>query len=1344
MSEWSVEHALSPSESTTSITLSELPLTPLKRKRFDDRSRSRTSIQLQNHASVTPREPDFDLILPKAIHLEKLVKWTDTKQILKTVNSEEFNASFGSAVSIELSAFHIAIGTEKGGVVGFNYHQNVNFILILSEDSPNVGSVSSIAFSSDSTFVAAGYVSGEIVVWDLLVIDSLQGNYSLIEPYYVILPITLEDRFARNLEGHLVDVTVNTVSFIGNLHSHLVSSDVSGLVFFHYGFKKFLKKYFTSHKLLGKNDRNNTDSGKFMIEDCKVLPIGTSPQITDHIGVLAVMTANILAIVSIRSLNNTNYAHPITHFKISKSKLVDSSDSARGSVSWYPCIQMENSEVQNAKLAYCWNNVLTVVELDNNSLSKSLMADISEMKDKDKGIPKLPVYKTGRWNTSNRSDRIVSLEWLNSEILTALVKQKTGMKLFFFYYSNAQGKTIFTELGVDDLDTQQVSWNVLDLGNPNHEIQSYHNSFKIFRHRMMLLVNAHSFSHKSLKTGKCLKWADRLMDYLAEEDFLAALLTANDYYSSENLGQLVLCGLPHSSKERHDVVKPFLIQIMRESITSLFGTTTESIDHRSTLQIYMHIISLLTKDSGGPVTNELLDILELVYETYEDLTTFFHVLEAFVLSQQISNLSPLLFKSLVEFYVSAGEGETLTEAICLLDTRTLNIDMTLLLCLEYKLRECSIYIWNELLHDYITPLFGLLQDLELTEYDDEEKLVVYTYMSYILTGRQFPRDQFLNADEEKDGREALCGVLFSIGPIDLPMGPDRFIVENDSVFPYLFRFLSFNTFEMLVTLNEFFEHPYLNNETPGHLNRQYIIEALLDIFEANQTKFVEDDFTQLSIFIARNYPKYFQFIRLSETVLHTTVDTLCNNRNAELRNDCELALESLLPVYDVESDGFLLEQMKAAKFYDALFGIYKSEKKYSKALEVWLEKQRDTETIDYEKNFAVLANILEIMFGANNNNVSEQRQLIQFVEEHFEELISRNLEDMVVLANSYNPELHRMVLKCTDDVVAFKYLDALFNLDGFQTGNYSKVEMICKYIRLLGLFAKSRVNSVVSRFAETLSANIEEKSSLKTYLKEQRLVTALSVLLLADDQYEDALEELIAATSEVMENLTTLEKSKNLTNGHYDGGSLIEEDGLADIDSFIGTAINICKISTELWIPLVESLVEMADYLLPATESLNKGLYNCFRSMLEGDVKSFSKVFNHIVASAKLSNVRAILQEILTSYFFDSEMHMVTLQKINQGIYKSMESVKTDVLLGWLVSNQNCTSCGKIMWGSDISTRHEDAWEEREKCRVLLARDFGRSDFKDCELVLFKCMHGYHSQCLAGLGSSHCVICNLH
>src|SRR5699024_8644613 len=96
--------------------------------------------------------------------------------------------------------------------------------------------------------------------------------------------------------------------------------------------------------------------------------------------------------------------------------------------------------------------------------------------------------------------------------------------------------------------------------------------------------------------------------------------------------------------------------------------------------------------------------------------------------------------------------------------------------------------------------------------------------------------------------------------------------------------------DMLRTLNEFFEDPLLNL---GRLSRQYIVDALVDIFDTDNT-FTDDDRTQMAVFLARNYPKYTQFLRLLESQLALVVTTLLASPPGP---DVELALQLVLAVY---------------------------------------------------------------------------------------------------------------------------------------------------------------------------------------------------------------------------------------------------------------------------------------------------------------------------------------------------------------------------------------------------------------------------------------------------------------
>lgn len=1314
----------------------------LRRRRFDDRSQTVVSILLEHNSSAAQSIEHLRLSSKDATKdiFTNIVKWNSAKIIEATINSEDFVHSFGKPVNIELSPLHIAVGTDRGCIIGFNYHQEMVFTLLLhsadhSKNSPAIAPpVSCISFSPDSTFLAAGFMDGTVASWDLNSPKAAPGHYSIIVAYDIIPPITLQARFMRNSQGHLKDVPVNTVLFVGGSNHQLITSDNSGLVFFHYGFTKFMRKYHSTQKLVGKNDTNQTEStGKFHIRACRVLPIGTYPQITDKTGLVAVMTTNILAIVSVCSLNNVNTIHPITHLKLSRSKHVYISPDSlpTGCLSWYPCIQYRG-EICNSKLAYAWNNVLTILELDNKGIPDNLLAVLSDLKDKDKGMPKLPIRRKARWVAPKKEMVILELKWLNSEILTALVRNSnsTETKLIFLYYSNKT--SVLIEVGIDDLDSQQISWNTLPSNNKESEERIYQGSIQIFRHTMMILVNSHSASGKKLLIGKTFKWADKLVDCLEKKDFHAALVNACEFYSSDHYGKLVLAGLPHTLKERHEIVQPFLIKIMEESVIPLFRSNFTEFEMNKILLLYLQITTMLADDSKGTIPERLLSILESIEDIYDNKLAYYQLLEDFILSRQLRNISPTMFNNLVEFYMESGKGEKLTELICVLDTSTLSIDMTLKLCSKHDLRACEVYVWNKLLHDYKTPFIKLIQDMKSAKYDEDDKLLVYTYISYVLSGRQFPSDDLLSVADEKLAREEVCTIIFNMGTYKLSLEQSLIELDNDTLFPQLFYLLQFNTFEMLLTLNEFYENSCLNTDENNGLSRQYIMDALFDVFDMNSDLFVEDDFVHFAIFVARNYPKYFQFVRISESKLQNAVELLCNNNNGGLHEDCELALECLLPFYDMPSDALLIEKLYAAKFYNVLFGLYRSQGNLSKALEMWLEKQKATEldVPGFEKNFSIISSIIRSTFESSQLKSGEKAQLEDFIIHHFEDLIEHNLEDMVVLSNTYNTEFHLAAIKCANDYLAYQYLSILFTKYDTPMGGRIKAQLAVKYIELSAKFDNNNLSAILTRCLPILDAQKSLKNDLKRFFKEGNHFDTLAILLNLEGQRQEALEEVLIA----------IEKG------------LILPDGQFALQNYLDVAMSISEQAQDesMWTYFVQKLIKLTSLASGnSLDTLNQGVYMCFRKMIENNGGSnshqaFSRVFNAILEIATLANVRSILQDVLVSFFFENETQKITLNKMSTEIFKYMSQVKIDNIRGLEVKNMRCTNCDKFLCGSDVSVENYQAWEDKIRERVFYSFTSSTENYKHLGLIIFKCGHGYHLQCLQGLGSSkHCVMCTL-
>lgn len=1283
-------------------------------------------------------------------HLD-ISKWTETALLSQKFRSAEFASRYGSIVAVLPSLLYLAIGTDKGYIVGFNYRQEVEFVLSTGQqngpESPHVVlAVTCVGFSADNGFVGAGFANGAIVLWDLSSVKAKMAVGTL-EPFHVISPISVDTRLAEK-DGHLQLVAVSSLSFLGHSHTQLVTADVSGLVFYHYGFRKFLKQYVVTQKLLGGPD-SGASGAAFSPLDCSLLPLGSSHQITDQLGLLAVISANVLAVVSVLSLNNPHNMRPVTHFKIKRPRGVQKT--ASGCLSWHPCT-VNGNQVDNATLAYAWGSMLAVLELDNASLPGNLMLVLADLKDKDKSIPTLPISKTCRWNAAS-SETIVAVKWLSHDMLVVFLRGVSGTRMEALYHSEINGEWTLSPVGADSLNGINLSPQAFaendNLASFAAPFLSYNNCISVLKSRIILLAEDES---KAVFLGRITTWADQLAAFLNDGNYPAALTAANDFYNSTKTGQLVLAGLPDNMQQRNEVVRPFLVRIMKELVPHLFSN--EDASQNYFLNIYIGIMAFLTKDSAG-LLDELLGILEAVFDLYGSKNAFFATLESYILTGGISSLPPTILKELVAHYVATDKGPTLTEIICLLDTTTLDIDLTLQLCTKYRLRECSDYIWNYLLNDYATPLMEYIKGIR--DGDEISTFSVFSYLSYVLTGRQYPTDKYIDSGTETHARNSICDILFSISSIRWPHKDSDyvFVGDSESFFPYLHFLLKFSSFEMLSTLNEFFENPALNDDPSRKLNRQYIVEALLDIFDTHRDEFDKGDFCQLAIFLARNYPKYSQFIRLPESVLDSIVDDLYSNTDTTILADCELALQSLLPLYEPKDDALLLEKVKAAQFYDVLLNIYRSENRHSKVLETWLERKKR----DYPGGSESLKEAFENAFELTTS-VSERMQLVSVIKANFGLFLDVDTEEFAAAIDKYLPSLHGEVLLIEDRMAKYHYLDIFFRLKDHTEAPFLE-QAVWSYIELLCDFDIGKLGPFLGQYVEVLARNGADFEAARTLFRSRELYPSLTALFIYEHRPLEALREILVFLKKTV--------SSMVNEGMFDA---LEGPFLAHVDLCMATcehpdtlvAFEDLQLNEFMWLELVDTLVVLsgkAGENERVVDLVNKSIHDCFRRVIDAPgpqngtkKRSFLVVFHRFLENssstspATVSNIRHVLQDVFVSYTHESEMLQISLRMLNDGIRESMDSVKTAKLEAWNIKETRCTSCGKIMWGPGLSDDHYRAWEDRERGTLvvlgLLEGNFEPERWRHCTLVFFKCLHGYHAGCLEGLGVKEvkeCVIC---
>lgn len=1186
---------------------------------FDERSQ--TKLSLKQHI---PKPNAIDIKLSPQFHWHTL---------LYNVNTPDFIIKYGVCTIIESSTVYIAVGTNKGIVVIYNYHQKLEHVLLpdISETATDLQyikdlSITSLGFSQDLTHITAGLVNGVIILWEIVTQT----------PYYTIYPITLEQRFSKNLQGHL-SLAITSIQFIGPHNNCIISCDTSGLIFHHVAYKHLLTKTFVSQKLLGKNDTNSTDSIKSVIFDTQELPLGTSEQITDYLGVVAIISGTGLHILSIASLNNPNNINLKTHYKFVKPKHLRPSI---GCVNWFPCMKVEETVI-NARLAFSWNNTLWIVELNNQSFPTNFSKVINDLKDKDKGIPTLPFEKRSKWESDSN---IIAVKWTSASLLYVFTDSQN---LYTLKYNGAV--TVINKMSFEE---------PLMTKFPQYVSCS---SIKVVKNRVILLGKNHS-----INVGKSISWNDQLVELLKNNHYEQALKTAY-YFCTSNDYEISLFHLPDNLTARQELIHLYLLNIMQQSIPHIQFT-------HEILDIYFSIISLIEFEN-----------IDLLFEQV-DPGLFFDCIEKYLLSNQIIELTPTILNNLVVYYVQhQDKRHLLTEILCSIDISSLNIDLTIQLCNQYDLKECKIFIYNCLLHDYTTPLLEILANPSNQG---------FSYLSYILTGRQYPIDKYIEYEEERKAKADIINVLFMN-------------TNEEILFPNLTKLLKFNSFEMLSTLNEYFEDSVLNDDIL--INRQYIIDSLLDIY--GNTHFNNVDKCNLSIFIGRNYPKYSQFLRLSDSLLDQIVDNLINYNNDAIKADCELALQSLLSVFEPLDQPKFIAKLYFKKFYSVLSGIYKNQGNYAKYLAVYIEQGNLTSVNVLEECFE------NIKFG------TEKINLISIVRENFVRLLGVDLPRFVYIINNYDQELHRQALKLDDDL-KYEYLTELRKYSG-KINQESGV--ILEYVKLLLRFAPGCIYEYVE--ANYRYLNQPDLATLKTVLKEGNEIISLSLLLKSENKIQESLDQLLEYLPNSDNTLGVFELYTEMVETDVGNNNTCQENS-PEFD-----------FNETYWIKLITKLIE---------ENFDNSLIHLsFKRLSDKKLNtnnqqqsSFLKIFSHILNmdnKTKLFNIKNILIELIVSHSYESEMLQKQGKIVNDSIRHKLGVVKFEHTKAWIKHSKTCTSCNKPIQG-DVCGDHYLAWEYRHLRRLnLVCVD---RDFQYLTLVLFQCGHGYHQGCLNNLNSNYCVVCS--
>lgn len=1180
-------------------------------------------------------------------------------------------------------------------------------------------------------------------------------------------------------------VAITHLGFLGTRHTALVSADDRGMAFSHLATRGTgaLGRTVKTVRILGRYpDAPPPSSGKPLKPSTVLafspLPLGNVERATDSMGLTAMLTPYLLVIVSTTPIAQTQH-------KSARPKDVAPHSAMTGCLAWFPAVKLKvpdpntGSTMSKVKLVYCWSNVLTVLDVD-------------EIPTEDKDKPPILKFKArSRWKCE---EAIVAVQWLSRSVLTVLtitqrliVLEDRSMRMTeafdligkYIYHADlfsAQLHNLVEQLDEDDTSMHGV---VAD---------AFYMSFKAYKGRIFLL----GFNDVSI--GALSNWADRLIALMENGDYIGAIQLATSYYTGD--ANKLTVGLPEDAALRHKMVRDKVMEIMSASLKYVFGQRQKrgsTIDDQHLRQL-AETCFIACQSIGD------LDFLfDEMYEWYEDSQVegiFLEVLEPYILEKTISTVPPTAVKAMVTHFVSKGWESRLEEMICHMETATLDIDQITSLCKQHGLYDALIYVWNQALFDYITPLIDLLTLLiplvQNTSYESSASLMedeiygvnalkMFPYLSYTLTGRIYPTGERMDDDVASQAKAELYWFLFSGKSIAWPKGSSKVFLTRpthpeEPSFPYLRMILQYDAPSFLSALNEAFEDSFLNDSQEKQLNggtrqnlpeeqifgltvdRQYVVSILLEIM--NPSDFAPEDTIYLDMFIARNLPKFPQYLLIPGSTLDKVLAGLCNYPGIDLAEDAQLSAEYLLSMYQPPDVSTLIPLFKNASFYRILKRIYRNDRQYGKLLQTYFEDPEDQHEV-----FGCIGECLKPQARLTKKQTHDVHDVIK---QHSRELVELDPVQAAQTLAKYASELHRFVLDSLDDgsELQFTYLRALLEPGAEETSEQVTTtldrDFIELYVQLMCRYDPSHVSDYVGIVQAT---NLRLDKLLPT-MEDTGVIDAAVILMAREGQVQDAMSRLT-------KHLETLESALQGLVANADENSedldiqQNAEDLLKGLQKYTHVGIWLCqgqmKTSKKLnsvgrrgspspdlspdellWLELIDTTVQitrrLSSFVAPSKpDRVSRGtasptpyldsdkLVALLRSLVQHtftalmtatSTQSGAQPSNRLVASSggsltflrilrafltraaaaspNLADLRAVLASIFAAYAYEASILGLANRLLEEQLFVHVRQAVDLRQRGWRPRGSTCETCGARVWGPGVAGNVFEAWEDKQ------------------------------------------------
>uniref|UniRef100_J3L970 RING-type domain-containing protein n=2 Tax=Oryza brachyantha TaxID=4533 RepID=J3L970_ORYBR len=341
----------------------------------------------------------------------------------------------------------------------------------------------------------------------------------------------------------------------------------------------------------------------------------------------------------------------------------------------------------------------------------------------------------------------IGVAWLDDQMLVVL--NLRGQLCLFSKDGNELRRTVFVLDGFvfDDSILYHTHFSNR-FGNPERH---FNNSVAVRGATVYIL------GPNFLTVSRLLPWKERIEALKRAGDWMGALDMAMKLYDGQTQG---VVDLPRTVDSIREAIMPYLVELLLSYIHYVFeyisialsshsgkgGASDGLVDaDRSLLtqreEQYARVGGVAVEYCVHIGRNDILfDTVFSKFVAAKSGGMFLEVLEPYILKDMLGSLPPEIMQALVEHYSSKGWLQRVEQCILHMDISSLDFNQVVRLCREHGLYGALIYLFNQGLKDFRTPLEELLSVIQNTSRKEGASTCyrMLVYLKYCFQGLAFP------------------------------------------------------------------------------------------------------------------------------------------------------------------------------------------------------------------------------------------------------------------------------------------------------------------------------------------------------------------------------------------------------------------------------------------------------------------------------------------------------------------------------------------------------------------------------------------------------------------------------